>query len=144
MKGFAYTSYKHRRDQELLRRLSDTIFVLKLQAQHELETNGLQMQDAQEGHRTLVDFLKRLENRVRLLDTKSADGDVDLAFTGLADRFVKVYPSDVADRLAELRRLRAEIAADQVLNDRAFGILDDVQALLQEEASEGVRSLYRF
>jgi hypothetical protein len=143
MKGFAYTSYKHRRDQELLRRFSDSIFHLKLQAQHELERYGLGEQDAQESRARLVDFLARLEACVRLLAATSADGDADLTFTGLADRFVQANPADVADRLADLRRVREELSAGQMLNDRAFSLLDDIQALLQEEAAEGVRSLYR-
>jgi hypothetical protein len=47
MHGFAYTSYKHQSDQELLSRLSNAILVLKLRAQGRLGQRPVQAQDVQ-------------------------------------------------------------------------------------------------
>ncbi len=136
MNGFAYTSYKHQSDQELLSRLSNAILVLKLQAQGRLGQYHLQSQEAEQQRETLVEFLDDLI-------AGTVGGATKLAFAGLADRVVKVNPADVQDRVAELRRLRQRLAGSEDIRDNDFRIVDSLQALLEAEAAEDVRSLYR-
>lgn len=141
---FAYTTYKDQSDQRLLDRLSDALFVLKVDAQGNLAEQGLSPTDVQASRQTLIAFLDGLVARVRLLRAEPTADAVDLAFTGLADRFVKVNPDDVADRLDELLRAQRRLAAGQPLTALDFHRLDALQALLEEETAEGVRGLYRF
>lgn len=143
MYRFAYTTYKDQSDQRLLDRLSKALFVLKVAAQERLVEQGLSPADVQQARQALVAFLDDLVARVHLLRAEPTEEAVNLAFTGLADRFVKVNPDDVADRLHELSRARARLAASQPLTDLDFRRLDALQALLEEETAERVRGLYR-
>ncbi|MCL4508816.1 MAG: hypothetical protein M1296_04730 [Chloroflexi bacterium] len=136
MHGFAYTSYKHQSDQELLSRLSNALLVLKLHVQGRAGQQHAKAQDVPQQRETLVAFLDDLI-------AVTVGGATKLAFAGLADRFVQVNPADVPDRLAELRRLRQRLASGQAIRDHDFRILDSLQALLEAEAAEDVRSLYR-
>lgn len=140
---FAYTTYKNQSDQQLLDRLSNALFVLKIDAQGQLAEQGLSPADVQQARLALVAFLNDLAARVHLLRREPTEGAVDLAFTGLADRFIKVNPEDVADRLDELSRARVRLAAGQPLTELDFYRLDALQALLEEETAESVRGLYR-
>jgi hypothetical protein len=143
MLGFSYTSQKHRRDQTLLTKLSDAIFVLKLHAQGELLNNSLQEKDVQDKREEIIQFLQKLEQRVLLLIGELVSDDVEMAFTGLADRFRKYNSADVQDRVAELERLRKRLSSATELRERDFQILDGIQSLLESETAEGVRNLYR-
>ena len=140
---FAYTNYKSQSDQRLLDRLSDALFVLKVDALGQLAEQGLSPADVQRSRNALMAFLDELVARVQVLRGESAERTVDLAFTGLADRFVKVNPGDVGDRLDELVRARERLLADQPVTELDFRRLDALQALLEEETAEGVRGLYR-
>ena len=135
MNGFAYTSYKHQSDQELLSQLSNAILVLKLQAQGRLGQYHVESQAVKQQCETLAGFLDDLI-------ASSVGGATNLAFAGLADRFVKVNPADVQDRVAELRRLRQRLGGRQGIRDNDFRTLDSLQTLLEAEAAEDVRSLY--
>jgi hypothetical protein len=148
MNAFAYSSYKHRSDQDLLDRLGRAIFVLKLQAQDRLLAYGLGTRDADDGHAQVEQFLDDLGRCTSLLILEPVDDPegVNMAFTGLADRFVDVNPADVSDRVAELIRLRDRLdrEPDAALKERDFRLLDGIQALLEQETAEGVRGLYAF
>jgi hypothetical protein len=141
---FAYTTYKDQSDQRLLDRLSEALFVLKVERQKQLAPQGLSTADVQRARESLLAFLDEFAARVRLLRAEPVDGPVDLAFTGLADRFVRAMPDDVADRLDELMRARERLAGGQPLRELDFSRLDALQGLLEEETAEGVRGLYRF
>lgn len=143
MDGFAYTSYKHQRDRALLERLSAALLALKLGAQGRLAENGLSNREVAKRRRDLDRFLAALEERVRLLRAEQPAPTVDMGFTGLADRFVRVNEHDVDDRLDELRRIRDELVHGVPLRPHDFRRLDALHALLEEEAAEGVRGLYR-
>jgi hypothetical protein len=143
MVRFAHTSHKNQRDQMLLKELNEAIFVLKLQAQRRLNDQGLRPEDAQQKRIELAKFLLDLEHRVHLLQGSPTNEDIKLAFTGLADQFVKINPSDVPDRLDELERLRKRLESKQELKERDFRLLDGLQLLLEKESVKGVRSLYR-
>jgi len=142
MNGFAYTSYKHRRDQELLDRLSNAIFVLKIQAQDQLIPYQLDARDADDKRDDLVRFLDDLADRVRLLIGAATEDAPNLIFVGLADRFTQVNKADVPDRLEALCSVRDRLEGTWAIRDRDFHLLDSLQALLEEEAAEGVRGLY--
>jgi len=148
MDAFAYSSYKHRSDQDLLDRLGRAIFVLKLQAQDRLPAYRLDARDADEGRAQVEHFLDDLSRCACLLTLEHVDdpAGVDMAFTGLADRFVDVNPADVPHRVAELIRLRDRLdrEPDAALKERDFRLLDGLQALLEQETAEGVRGLYAF
>jgi hypothetical protein len=141
---FAYTTYKDQSDQRLLDRLSDALFVLKADARGDLAEHALSSTEVRASRRALIAFVDDLVARVRLLRGEPTDGAVDLTFTGLAARFVKVNSDDVADRLDELLRAQGRLASGQPLTALDFGRLDALQALLEEETAEGVRGLYRF
>ncbi len=141
---FAYTTYKDQSDQRLLDRLSDALFVVKIDAQGQLAEQGLSPADVQQARQMLIAFVDDLVARVQLLCGEPTDGKVNLAFTGLADRFIKANPADVPDRLDELLRAQRHLAEGQPLTDMDFRRLDALQALLEEETAEGVRGLYRF
>ena len=141
---FAYTTYKEQSDQRLLDRLSEALFVLKVDRQGQLAAQQLSNADVQRARESLLDFLDVFAARVRLLRGEPVAGPVDLAFTGLADRFVRVRPDDFADRLDELMRARGHLARGQLLTELDFRRLDALQGLLEEETAEGVRGLYQF
>jgi len=148
MNAFAYSSYKHRSDQDLLDRLGRAIFVLKLQAQDRLPAYGMGARDPDEERIHIEHFLDDLSRCVRVLTLEHIDDleGVDMAFTGLADRFVDVNPADISHRVAELIRLRDRLdrEPDGPLKERDFRLLDGIQALLEQETAEGVRGLYAF
>ncbi len=148
MNALAYSSYKHQSDQELLDRLGRAILVLKLRAQDRLSAYGLDACDVHEAREHVEHFLDNLARCTRLVLLEHIDDpdDVDMAFTGLADRFIDVNPADVPDRIAELIRLRGRLDRDPeaALKERDFRLLDGIQALLEQETSEGVRGLYAF
>lgn len=50
---------------------------------------------------------------------------------------------DVDDRLAELTRVRGRLFSSDRLHSQDFVVLDRLQTLLEEEAAEGSRGLYR-
>lgn len=128
MNTFAYSSYKHQTDQELLDRLGKAIFALKLQAQDRLCEYGLDARDVDNEHEDLAEFLDDLVRRTRLLVMEPIDGQVNMKFTGLSHRFIDVNRADVPDRIAELARLQLRLdEGDQI-----------------EESAEGVRGLYAF
>ena len=144
MNAFAYSSYKHQADQELLDRLGKAIFVLKLQAENRLSDYGFVQQDVVNEYRDLTQFLDALVKRTQLLVMTPVVEPVDMAFTGLSNRFVAVNRVDVSDRLAELTRLRLRLIEEECIKDRDFRLLDGLHALLEEETAEGVRGLYAF
>lgn len=143
MRQFFYTSHKHKSDQELLHRLSSALFVLKVQAQDQLAIHGLDEMQVQDSRKVLIKFLLELEKRVRHLALDYQDATVNLAFTGLADQFIKMNPADIPDRIDQLVRLRHNLETQHKLFDRDFRLLDRLQVQLQSEANEGVRRLYR-
>ena len=63
-------------------------------------------------------------------------------YVDVADRFIRLR-SDVTDRLAELGRVRGRLFGSERLRARDFRVLDRLQGLLDEEAAEGSRGLYR-
>jgi len=144
MNAFAYSSYKHQADQELLDRLGKAIFVLKLQAENRLSDYGFVQQDVVNESRDLAAFLDALVKRTQLLTMTPVVEQVDMAFTGLSSRFVGINRADVPDRLAELTRLRSRLIEEECVRDRDFRLLDSLHALLEEETAEGVRGLYAF
>ncbi len=143
MGSFAYTSYKHQRDQELLDRLNQAIFMLKLEAQ-QVPTHRQRPGGVRATREDLVRFLDDLEARVRLLIGEPTSTEASLAFTGLADRFVRENVADVPDRLDQLQRVRDHLSGSQPLRERDFDKLDHLQSLLEEEAAEGVRGLFSY
>ncbi len=146
--AFAYSSYKHQSDQDLLDRLGRAIFVLKLQAQGRLSDYGLNSHDVDEGRAQAAQFLDDLTRCTKLLLMEPVDDpdDVDMAFTSVADRFVDVNPADVSHRIAEVTRLRDKLDndLDGVLREYDVRVLDGIQALLEQETAEGTRDLYAF
>ncbi len=144
MNAFAYSSYKHQADQELLDRLGRAIFVLKLQAENRLHDYGFADPDVVKEYRDLARFLDALVKRTRLLVMEPVAEQVDMAFTGLSNRFVGVNRADVPDRLAELTRLQSRLLEEECVKERDFRLLDSLHALLEEETAEGVRGLYAF
>ena len=145
MYGFASTSVKHESDQALLKRLSDAIYLLKLQTQGRLAEHGITAQDMYNTRDSVVQFIDDLKRRVLfLIDATVLDTNIDLAFTGIADRFVAYNSSDVEDRLDELMRTSTRIAQGQRLSDRELQHLDRLQSFLEEETAVGVRGLYNF
>jgi len=144
MNAFAYSSYKHQADQELLDRLGTAIFVLKLQVEDRLHDYGFADADVAKEYRDLAQFLDALVKRTRMLVMEPVAEQVDLAFTGLSHRFVAVNRADVPDRLAELTRLQSRLLDKGCVKDRDFRLLDSLHALLEEETAEGVRGLYTF
>ena len=141
---FAYTTYREQSDQRLLDRLSEALFVLKVDGQGQLAAQELSTADVQRARDNLLNFLDAFAARVHLLRGEPVGESTDLAFTGLADRFVRVRPDDVPDRLDELMRARGRLSNGQPLTELDFRRLDALQGLLEEETTEGVRSLYRF
>jgi len=131
MNAFAYSSYKHRSDQDLLDRLGRAIFVLKLQAQDRLPAYGMGARDPDEERIHIEHFLDDLSRCVRVLTLEHID-DLD--------------PADISHRVAELIRLRDRLdrEPDGPLKERDFRLLDGIQALLEQETAEGVRGLYAF
>lgn len=143
--AFAHLSYRQQRNQELLHRLSDGILALKLEAQGRLGGDGLAPLDASAKRRDVAAFLADLEAQVGLVAAVPAGATVDLAFSGLADRFARDAPGGVDDRLDQLNRLRGRLlAGDAPLSDREYRLLDRLQALLEEETADDVRGLFRF
>lgn len=142
--AFAHLSYRQQRNQELLHRLSDGILTLKLEAQGRAGEVSLDAPDPCEKRLDVAAFLADLAAQVRLVAATPAEGAVDLAFSGLADRFVRDAPGGVADRLDQLDRLRGRLLdGDRPLPDRDYRLLDRLQALLEEETAEDVRGLFR-
>lgn len=144
MNTFAYSSYKHQTDQELLDRLGKAIFALKLQAQNRLFEYGLDTRDVDEEYEDLATFLADLVKRTRLLVMEPIDGQVNMTFTGLSQRFIDVNRADVPDRIAEIVRLQLRLDQGEQMKDRDFQLLDGLHDLLEEESAEGVRGLYAF
>ena len=143
MSGFAYTSYKHQCDQELLDRLRSAIYVLKLDAQARGGEPGPDAEQVRRCRQDLAELLGDLAARVRAVTAEPFDGGLNLPYAGLADRFLAVNPHDVEDRLDALGRLRARLSSLQPLRPRDFTALDDLQLLLEEEAAEDARGLFR-
>jgi hypothetical protein len=140
-----YSTYKHQSDQDLLRRVASDILALKLRAQDGVVSAKVSNNAVADARTYLAQLLDELRQHVGTHDRLRPDFDLDVTLTGLAQRFVRVNPSDVSDRLAELERLRSRlIDFTQPLRDRDFTLLDGLQSLLEEETAEGVRSLYRF
>jgi hypothetical protein len=142
MNAFAYSSYKHQADQELLVRLGKAIFVLKLQAENRLSDYGFVEHDVINEYHDLARFLDALVKRTKLLVMAPVVEQVDMAFTGLSNRFVGINRADVPDRLEELTRLQARLIKEECVKERDFRLLDSLHALLEEETAEGVRGLY--
>ncbi len=141
--NFAYTSYKHQCDQELLDGLSSSILALKLEAQGQATDRPTHDQTQSDRRKELEQFLRGLEERVRAVAFLPIDGGVNLPFAGLADRYIALNPQDVRDRLDELDRLRTRLHRAEPLRPQDFAMLDDLQTLLEEEAAENVRGLFR-
>lgn len=145
MSRLAFSSYKQRTDEALLSRLSDDIFMLKLQAQGSLVEQDFDAQDVQNTLDDLRQLLMLLINRVRFMALGQMNLEIDQSFTALADRFIKENPADVQDRVAEIERLVSRLSlGTPAIKDRDFVHLDNLQVLLEQEAAEGVQGLYRF
>lgn len=142
--GIASTSFKHQSDQALLERLNHAIFVAKVDAQHKLGPNHIEPHEVSQQREVLASLLGKLDEQVRSHGDEGALSATTMAFRGVADRFVKINPADVSDRLNELQRLQERLSDAQPLRDRDFRLLDSLQSLLEAEVGEGVRSLYRF
>ena len=84
MNTFAYSSYKHQIDQELLYRLGRDILTLKLSAQKRLEEYGLDTRDLEDAYEDLGSFLDDLILRTRLFILEPVTGDVNMRFTSLS------------------------------------------------------------
>lgn len=144
MYGFNSTSYKHQRDQILLRRLRDALYVLKVQAQQRAAEHAMADEFIDEKRGEISQLLADLEQYIRIFlgDSPSAAANLDVA--GLAERFIEAHSHDILDRLDEIGRVRENLDTEQTLTDLDFRRLDGVQSLLEAEAAEGVRGLYGF
>ncbi len=136
---------KQQRDLELLDQLTTTILALKLEPSNEpVQRRAADLGDG-DARPYLAQLLLELDRHVASMNDLPIGINIDNPLAGMARRFVQVNPSDVQDRLDQLRRLRNRITRrDQPLRDQDFVLLDELQALLEEETAEGVRSLYRF
>lgn len=139
--NFAYISRKHQSDQELLDRLSSSILALKMDAQSHQAQPSRQVSSTRND---LVRFLRAVMERVHAVVVGSSDAGIQNQFTGLADRFITVNPHDVRDRLDEVERLCVRLSELKPLRPQDFTALDDLQTLLEEEAVDNVRGLFRF
>lgn len=140
-----YAIHEHQRELELLNRLTTDILALKLEAQGRVTSESATHPNAHDARPSLIQLLGELERHIESGNSSSLGSDIEPAFLGLTRRFIQVNPSDVQDRLEQLRRLRARLADDaQPLRDRDYHLLDQVQALFQAETAEGMRNLYRF
>lgn len=142
--GIASTSFKHQSDQALLERLNHAIFVVKVAAQDKLGPHHIERHEVSQQREVLMRLLGSLDEQVRSRGGGADPSLTTMAFHGVADRFIRINPADVADRLRELQRLRERLSGVQPLRDRDFRLLDSLQRLLEAEAGEGVRGLYRF
>ncbi len=143
--AFAHLPYRQQRNQELLHRLSDGILALKLEAQGRAHDGGRDMPDPREKRQDIAAFLAALESQVGLEAGLPGVTVVDLAFSGLAERFTRDAAGGVADRIDQLDRLRARLLTGTVpLSDREYRLLDRLQTLLEEETADDVRGLFRF
>ncbi len=142
MRGFAFSSLKHQRDQMLLRRLSELIFVLKLEAQNKLGENDIDPDEAKSKRQDLLLLLQQLESSVRFLIEETSSGELVPEFAGFAKRFID-YSPDFLDRLAQTERLRAVLQVSGDLKEYHFQWLDQLQELMEAENAENVKGLFR-
>lgn len=145
MSAFAHLPYRQQRNQELLHRLSDGILALKLEAQGRPADGGRGMPDPREKRQDIAVFLADLEAQVGIVAGIPGATAVDLAFSGLAERFARDAAGGIADRIDQLDRLRSRLLSDAApLSDRQYRLLDRLQTLLEEETADDVRGLFRF
>lgn len=143
--AFAHLPYAQQRSHELLSRLSDDLFVLKIQAQERLPEHGLRADDVRTARDDIATFLRDLMEQASSMVGSATGPGFNVSFMGIADRFVRLNPNDVPDRIAELGILQdLLLQSEQSLPSRDFRLLDRLQTLLEEETAESVRSLYRF
>ncbi len=136
---------KQQRDLELLDRLTTAILMLKLESPSAMAADHRVGPVDFDARSHLVRLLVELDRYVMSMDDLPLGNDVDNPLAGMARRFIQVNPSDVQDRLDQLRRLRDRLAhRTHPLRDQDFVSLDELQALLEEETAGGVRSIYRF
>jgi hypothetical protein len=150
MDAFAYTSFKHQAQRDLLDLFRRAVLALKLDAQGSADRpQEVSIDEVDSRRAQLIQFLDGLDLRVRALAaiTRGVDVTADVpvseaALVDVADRFMRLRP-DVTDRLSELARVRGRLFGSDHLRPQDFRVLDRLQTLLEEEAAEGSRGLYR-
>ena len=146
MDAFAYTSFKHQAQRELLERFRRAVLALKLDAQGGPDRPQQISSDEVDARREqLIQFLDALDAQIRDIASLQGGADVPISegvYVDVADRFIRLR-SDVTDRLAELGRVRGRLFGSERLRAQDFRVLDRLQGLLDEEAAEGSRGLYR-
>lgn len=143
MQGFAFSSYRYEQDQQLLEMLRSAILAVKLQAQ-DLLIGKQKDEIKQDSTQALIDFLIQLEATIAFLHRGEASSDINLSLANLADKFIKVNPNDVEDRVGRVTRMRARLAGKEQLLDRDFQLLDGIQSLLEDVVVQGIEALFRF
>lgn len=143
MQGFAFSSYRYEQDQQLLEMLRSAILAVKRQAQDLLVENQ-RGEINQNSRHELINFLIQLEATVAFLYQGESSSDINLSLASLADKFIKVNPNDVEDRVAQITRMRARLVSEEQLLDRDFQLLDRLQSLLEDVVVQGIEALFRF
>jgi hypothetical protein len=150
MDAFAYSSFKHEAQRDLLNAFRRAVLALKLDAQDSPDhVEQVPTEEVDSRREQLIHFLDSLDVRVRDL-ARLAGGTAilpdaafsDAALIDVADRFIRLRP-DVSDRLLELSSVRGRLFGSERLRPQDFKVLDQLQNLLEEEAAEGSRGLYR-
>lgn len=143
MTSFTFNSFKSKQDRELLNTLREAIFILKLEVQRRLYQNGYTEADLMKSKLTLAEFLSNLESTTSFLSKGILEKDLDFAFVGFANRFIKVNPDDVSDRIETIKRVHTKIQNNGTLLERDFQFLDRLQSYLEEEVAQSVQGLFR-
>lgn len=140
--AFAYASYLHERDRDLLNGLSGAIYVLKIDAQGRLTEQGLTDEDVRVKRAWLADLLGQLAELVQFLSSKNPQKKpTDLALMGVADRIISKGRAGTLG-IAELGETRNRLRGEKPLKAEDFRRLDRLQGLLEEENAEAVAALY--
>lgn len=143
--AFAHLSYRQQQNQELLRRLSSGILALKLEAQGHLGARPKVQRDGVHGRQDVAAFLADFTEHLERMVGDKGTGNIDLAYSDLAERLIQDAQGSVADRIDQLDRLRLRLSDGAArLSDRDYRLLDRLQALLEEETVADMRGLFRF
>jgi hypothetical protein len=145
MSYLSNNSFQQQQVRHLLDKFSNALLILKLQAQNQLSQNNITDSEATQQKLALANILSNIIVNVKIVTTdEQDDGNINIAYTGLSQRFIEANPLDVADRLEYLGNLRDKLQNDDSLTSREFQFLNNLQRDLETEVIDSYKDLFRF